>query len=92
MQHVDKRRQAKHIRQEDEFVASLVRDASGGFKKLDSLLPLRMGQVDVLCEGVKMGGEASHDLAHARICIRTEIAQKHIGDIVRGDIAHHYPP
>ena len=88
MQHVDKRRQAKNIGQQNELMSCFIGDLSGSFKELDSGLPFGMGQFHVPGKGVQMVGQALHDLAHARVGVLAEIFHEDIGDIVGCDVAH----
>ena len=69
-------------------MARFIRNLPCCLKKFDPSLPFRMGQVHILCKGVKVMGKALHDLAHPRVRLLAEVIYKDIRDVVGCDVAH----
>lgn len=85
VQHVDQRRQARHVQQQHELVPLGVRDLARAFGSVDAGWPFGMAQVHLPCKGVQMTHKTGHYLAQARIGVLAHAGDVGLGDRVLGD-------
>ena len=64
---VDERRDAEHIRKEDELLALVVAYPAGARQEPDRRHPFVHGRLDLVHGRMKMSDERGHDLLQARI-------------------------
>jgi hypothetical protein len=84
---VDHHRDPERIRKQDELLALVAAHLAGFGQDLDRLEPFRLGQLDLLDEGVEVVDQAQHDAAQPRVGRRGKPRQDLGGDVVFGLVA-----
>ena len=58
---------AEDVGEQDEFLALVVGDVSGGGEELDAVVPFVLGEADFADEGVQVPGQGLHQLLQPRV-------------------------